>query len=223
MGNKDRQEYKVPVTKEKLLEYMNILEVIKVVPLKDEKEPIIILKTSRPAYGLLGVPDEVVIHKGYFILSRGVKRIKGGSKTVSCLSPREVNYPNKFEISYPSKEFLIKNILDNKIQIKGSDIPYIRLARDLLREYKCLKDKRGSRFAELIKERNQVILQECKELSSEKKRNISAIIKKIKEKLKDYAEGIIYSNKPKEAKIIREVFGVKDTQIWRVMRKFHKK
>lgn len=168
MGYKDRQEYKLPVTKEELLKYVKVLETIKVVPVKDEEEPILILKTLRPAYGLLGVPDEVVVHKGYFILSRGVKRIKGGSKSISFLSPAEVNYPNKFKISHPPKEFLIKSILDNEIPM--SDTIYIRPIKDFFRKYGILPEKRGTgkKIKSEVKERNRIIIEEY--LASKRKR-----------------------------------------------------
>jgi hypothetical protein len=181
MGNKDRQEYKVPVTKEKLLEYMKVLEAIKIMPVKNEEEPILILKTLRPAYGLLGVPDEVVIHNGHFILSRGIKRIKVDSKTVSCLAPAKVAYPDKFKINHPPKEFLIKSILDNEIPI--SDTRYIRPIRDFFREYDILEERRGKNkgIDENVKIRNRIIIEEYES----SKRKIPLPIKKIQDRLKE--------------------------------------
>lgn len=173
MKNKDSQEYKEPVTKEKLLKYMKVLEAIKVVPVKDEEEPILILKTLRPAYGLLGAPDEVVVHKGYFILSRGIKRIKGGSKTVSCIAPAEVNYPKKFKISQ-SKEFLISSILDKKLQ-KIQDKCYITPARNFFRKYNILTDGRGGspKISDIGKERKQFVIRELKAITAGKRAGCS--------------------------------------------------
>ena len=173
MKNKDSQEYKEPVTKEKLLKYMKVLEAIKVVPVKGKEEPILILKTLRPAYGLLGAPDEVVVHKGYFILSRGIKRIKTGSKTISCIAPAEVNYLKKFKISH-SKEFLISNILDKKIQ-KMQDMRYITPARDLFRKYGILTDKRGkaSKIRDIGKERREFVIRELKAITAGKRAGCS--------------------------------------------------
>lgn len=209
MRSKNKQEYKVLVTKEKLLNYIKILEVIKVVPVKDE-EPILILKTLRPGYGLLGVPDEVVIHKGYFILSRGVERVESGSKNVSCLIPAKVTYPDKFETSHPPKELLIKSVLDNEIPI--SNTIYVRPVKELLRKYGILPEKRGTGkiIKNEVKERNRIIVEEY--LATKRKRPFP--IKKIQDRL---------SREIRKDTNLGKIFAINDLTVRRVIKSYIKK
>jgi hypothetical protein len=111
----------------------------------------------------------------------------------------------------PSKEFL---------QVKKE---YFTPIRSFLCKIGVVEEGRGKSNQELIKERNRIIISKYKESRSEKIIKQYVIIMKIRKALDEYAERIKSSDRPKEAVIINRVFGIKDSQIWRIIQKFHKK
>ena len=240
---------RIPVTEDKLRAYIKACRVIEVIPLKDEP-PIFVLKyfnrseskikTLAPLeiadIASIDNPGEIIIHKEHFILPSGYKIVRP-EKFMIGVAPREVRYIDKYERVLTKKEFLVKTILDEKIQLqikkskkdkKGrksnkSKMGYLKLIRDFLRKYKIMGESRGRGFIELIKERNQIIVKKYKELIKEARWTTKAAIKEIKKWLQEYAETIKYSDRPKEAERINKVFNVSDSTIWRTIPKFHKK
>lgn len=240
---------RIPVTEDKLREYINTYRVIEVIPLKNEP-PIFILKYFRRLESKIKTlaplemadiasidnPGEIIIHKGYFILPSGYKIVRP-EKFMIGVVPQDVRYLDKCERVLTGKEFLVKTILDEKIQLQikkskkskngrksnKNKVGYLKLIRGFLRKYKIMEEGRGRGFIELIKKRNQIIIKEYKELLKEAEWTLKAIIKEIKKGLQEYAEKIKYSDRPKEAERINKVFNTSDTTIRRVIREFHKK
>jgi len=146
------------ITKDKLKRYIKYSKTIEIVPIKNE-EPIFILKNFSPEYDILGYKSNattdniVIIHKGKFILGDTVSSylfytdFKSG-KTLTkpmpdeCISSEDYLSQHKSRM-LPSKEFSMQSILDNTIQLKDSDISYLKYIREFLIKFKYLESKKG--------------------------------------------------------------------------------
>ena len=205
------------ITKDELQEYVNLYLNVKITLIKN-REPIFTLKNLPRDCRTLGLAKEIVIHKGKFIFEEGWDTSnKGGSKAISCRVPVAVDYPNQFREILSSEEFLIQDILNNRV--KMSSTKYITPIKEFFRKYKVMSENRrgGGKYQKLIKERNTLIIQSYKTRCDKTGKITSLLLKTIRNILLKYARTGYFSGDKIDIAKQKKVFNICSAQIRRII------
>ena len=191
------------ITKDKLQHYIKYSKIIEVIPIKND-EPIFILKHYSPEHDVFGTimngttDNNVIIHRGKFILGEesfgylmrhDYKDNKFQIKPMSAVYYSSDEYLNQYKTEMlPSKEFSLQSILDNSIQIKKSNISYIKDVRAFLVKFKCVESRKGKypRENQEAKERLNFVAQTFEGTKWEKGVSLHRMAKVIFDKWLDY-------------------------------------
>ena len=131
--------YREKINKEQLETLLNYCATVEVV-IADGEAPVFVLHRIK-CDEVIGLPEQVVIHKNNFIFNREVIGMEGKSKAIFDITPKSVTYPNKFRKKGSVKKFSKEEIFDKDAVSKEAG--FLTSFRKLLKKHDLLESDQG--------------------------------------------------------------------------------